>query len=406
MIPLGHEGIEKIRKGKQHLEVELAKHLNGHFKKYYAYSLRKMVYELIHEILRVGEGELNRFLHDPAERILDKIKWRQYLLFRGRAAGPVGHTWDGLHQFSMSSYLWSLEDCSDIIRLFGEINEEFPRFAEHLKGQRRLRPNPTFVQVGKPKTGSKPIKEGGWGENFGHRDRLEIGEDDQIRRGAPYVNIGPIVRGVEKYKFEPKSVIATIDRTFGLRPEGGDVSGTTTDSIYALRWAGGTAGVNPNILAAFQLLPMVTMVPQGHHAMVECAYPLSRHGYIDYHIGYYKTLVPLKATDRIKQDLEKVIAQYDSDMRNKHILVWGHGTQEEGVQMATQAEIDDFKRMARVLSAYGFCVAGGLNNVDEALNVARSFRAGLVAAELTRLKGQGAIGVSELERKFRQFGLR
>jgi hypothetical protein len=388
MIPLNHTQIEEIRIQKRDLEVEVAKALNGFFQQHYKYSIQRLVHRLILHILSVEELKLTAWLIP---------KRREYLTFQR----DVKPTWVGLNEFLNREPFWTLENCSDMIRLFGETNERWKDFGlhdTHLKGQQSLRPEPTFLKVGS----SKPIKEGGWGGDFGHRDRKDVPKEQIVRRGAPYEDIGTrIVRGVDKYKFEPKSVIGAIDRTFGLRPEGADISGTTTDSIYALRWAGGVAGVSPDVLRAIQLLPLVTMVPQGHHTIVECSCPLSRQGYIDYHIGYYTTLVPKGAADTVGSRFNSVLAPFDEPARNKHILVWGSGAGEQGVQMEGK-EIEAFKKMARVLSAYGFCVAGGLHDFGEALNVVKTFTPSLVPA-LEQLRGQ--VGLSELERKFRQFGL-
>ena len=385
MIPLNHMQIETIRNQKRDLEVNVAKALNRYFQQHYKYSIQRLTRRLLFHILSIEKGKLNSTLAD---------KQGAFLLF----ARGVDPSWYGLNEFLKRELFWTLENCSDIIRLFGEINEKWKNLglqSLHEKGQLGLRPEPTFVKVGS----GKPVKEGGWGKDFGHRHRSEIGEDQRVSRREPYANIGPIVRGVEKFKFEPKSVIGAIDRTFGLRPEGGDVSGTTTDSIYALNWAGGVAGVSQDAISAVQLLPLVTMVPQGHHTTVECAYPLSRHGYINYHIGYYTTLAPINAPNRF----DNVLASFDGPGKNKHILVWGRGAGEQGVQMNGQEEINAFKKIARVLSAYGFCVTGGLRDFGEALNIMKTFSPNLLAPRLQELQPQ--VGLSELERKFRQFGL-
>lgn len=393
MRPLNHAQIEAIRIQKRNLEVEVAKALNGFFQQHYKYSIQRLVHKLTLHILSADATKLNQQL---------ALKRAQFLCFQ-RGVDP---SWNGLNDFLSREPFWTLENCSDMIRLFGEINEKWAELRltdAHLKEQTKLRPEPTFIRAfddkGKPKW--KPIKEGGWGMELSHRDRRDIPQPKPTLRGEPYVDIGTIVRGVKKFRFESKSVIGAIDRTFGLRPEGGDVSGTTTDSIYALRWAGGVAGVGPEILGAIQILPLVTMVPQGHHTIVECAYPLSRNGYIDYHIGYYTTLAPKTAGDTAANRFNSVLAPFDEPARNKHILVWGKGSGEQGVEVEGK-EVDAFKKLARVLSAYGFCVAGGLHDFGEALNVVKTFSPSL-APTLESLRGQA--GLSELERKFRQFGL-
>lgn len=387
MRPLSHAQIEAIREEKRTLEVDVARTIYRHFQLHHKYAIQRLVREMVMHMLSArNQTKLNQLLSG---------KRGQFLMFQ-RGVDP---SISGLRESLKREAFWSLELCSDMIRLFGETNEKWNELGlsdEHAKGQSALRPEPTFLKVG----ASNGVKEGGWGKEMGHRDRKDIDEADQGRRGAPYTNIGSIVRGVDKFQILPKSVVGAIDRTFGLRPEGGDVSGTTTDSIYALRWAGKVAGGPVDTIKAIQILPMITMVPQGHHSIVECAYPLSRHGYIDYHIGYYGTLAPVDSPGLY----DRLLAHLDLPDRNKHILVWGRGAGERGVQIEGPQEMEAFKRLARVLSAYGFCVAGGLNDFTQALNVMRTFSPDLLAPRLQAF--QGDLGLSELERQFRRFGLR
>jgi len=384
VLPLSHTEIKTIRDQKRNLEVEVAKTLYGYFNQKYKYRIQRLVRTLVNHILTAkNQSALNQALG---------AKRGQFLMFQRGVEASV----HGLNQFLTRELFWTLDNCSDMIRLFGEINEDWAKLGlgpQHEEGQKQLRPDPTFLKVGK----GKPVKEGGWGEDFGHRHRGDKDKEDHT--GEPFANIGTITRGIDKFQFLPKSVIAAIDRTFGLRPEGGDVSGTTTDSIYALRWAGRVSGLTQDLIEAIQLLPLVTMVPQGHHTMVECAYPLSRHGYIDYHIGYYTTLAPKHSPALF----DGVLTGLDKSDRNRHILVWGRGPGERGVEMNEPAEIEAFKKMARVLSAYGFCVTGGLSTFEQAVYVVKTFSPNLLAGRLEGLRKQ--VGLSELERKFRQFGL-
>jgi hypothetical protein len=331
---------------KRILEVEVARAMRNHFQRYYAYTIRKLVQELVWQMLSVREETLNSALTKPG--CTNLRLWTT----RG-----VPATYAGVRRLIDAQHQWSLDECSDIIRLFGELAEHLPAWTAHNRGKSKMRPWPTFEQPQKAK------------DKFGHRHRDELPENQRARRGSPYINIGALWRGVERYVFLPHSVISAIDKTFGLKPEGGDVSGTTTDSIYAMRWAGAVAGVSSGTMSALQLLPMVTMVPQGHHTLLECAYPLSRFGYIDYHIGYYRSLVPMDTSDTIRSDLGRTLGPYEDDVRNKRILVWGRGAQKRGVWMETKAEIDAFRKMTRVLSAYGWCSTGGLTNSKNALNV-------------------------------------
>lgn len=387
MIPLNHQQIEEIRTEKRDLEVKVANQLNVYYQQHYKYRIQQLVRRLVHYILGApNTAKLNEML---------RSKQGAFLMFQ-RGVDPSVH---GLNQFLRREAFWTLEQCSDMIRLFGEVNESWKPLGltpEHLKGQMGLRPDPTYVKYPRDAQGTptkgKPIREGGWGE-FGHRDR---GNKPPQPTGAPYANIGSITRGVDRFRFLEHSVVAAMDRTFGLRPEGADVSGTTTDSIYALRWAGAEASVGPDLVLAVQLLPLVTMVPQGHHTMVECAHPLSRRGIIDYHIGYYTTLAPVQSPHLF----DPVLGALDGSDRNKHVFIWGRGAGQQGVRFDRGDEIVAFKKVARVLSAYGFCVAGGPHDFEQALNIMRTFSPDLLAPRLQGLRQQ--VGLSDLERTFQQ----
>ena len=147
---------------------------------------------------------------------------------------------------------------------------------------------------------------------------------------------------------EYNSVVRAIDRTFGL-PEGADISGTTADSIFgmeavaALKRRGeesyGTGGAKElatekaknkywfkNYIASkgypgyVILLPLITMVKLGHHAILECALTFTLTGYIDaYHIGKYTTLWPKEsATDG---PLWKILKYWEEAASNKRIII-------------------------------------------------------------------------------------
>ena len=161
------------------------------------------------------------------------------------------------------------------------------------------------------------------------------------------------LRGVEKFGFGVDSVIETIDYTFGLQIEGGDVSGTTTDSMAVIRWSAAESGT-ANVHTVTQLIAIATMVPQGHHTIVECAWPLTRHKYMDYKIGFYDTLVSKKDHEPIHKEL----ARFNDDQRNKHILVCWDGKADMGLQLDQPTEIDEYRKFAGVRQAYSFCVGG------------------------------------------------
>jgi hypothetical protein len=261
--------------------------------------------------------------------------------------------------------------CSDVIRLFGEFAETSwakdlnIRDWDIMARKDNLRPKPVYA---------KPERsQDGWGHR--HREDKEAGEVN--KREAPFMKIPRSrvqLRGVEKFKFGGDSVIATLDWAYGLQIEGGDVSGTTTDSIAALRWASQNYA-DPIV----HLIAIATMVPQGHHTIVECAWPLTRHGYINYVIGFYDTLVPSGNYAPLKSSLR---TSFDKDFRNRHVLVCkavaerAQMVKELALYFERPEEIELYKRLAGIRSAYGFCV-GGKPSLDSLTNYARIHGANL-----------------------------
>lgn len=428
MIRLSHKQIEDIRDEKQRFEVDVAKALYELFDgKEYKYLIQELVRRLVEHILECPGEKLNPWLVGQAKTLA---------IFKKGIVRSASATGLRRSLFEMSS--WKLESCSDFIRLFGEFNEaskkwgeKDPRFSDyHFERQNKFRPGTAFLK----KKDAKSIDDGGYGLDYYHRHRDEIDKADRVRRGAPYLDIpGGITRGVERYTLGDHSVIGAIDRTFGLKPEGGDISGTTTDSIYAMDWAASVVGrVSEEVLQAIQLLPLATMVYQGHHAILECAYPLSRWHYMDYHIGYYTTLTPIApknkgqatvrsfkaAQERVKAALapfdafvlnDRVKKAWEGRNRpnpvwghrdrirkvwrgNEHVLVWGRGDREAGALMEDQDEIKEFEKMAKVLNAYGFCLSEGLSDFNQARNIMQIYCPHL-AVDLERLRNAPALPV-------------
>jgi len=126
-----------------------------------------------------------------------------------------------------------------------------------------------------------------------------------------------------------------------------------------------------------------------------------RWGYIAYCVGYYTTLEPVGVGKEVAARFNKVLIPFEQAKENRHILAWGKGFGERGVQMEGW-EIEKFKKVARVLDCYGFCAAGGLHDFREAVNAVQSLSPEL---EKPLEKIAGTVGLSELESKFRDFGV-
>ncbi len=138
---------------------------------------------------------------------------------------------------------------------------------------------------------------------------------------------------------EYNSVVRAIDRTFGL-PEVADISGTTADSIFGMEavmnltgkgqdgiGTGGSVELRQQKYEAsggytgdLILLPLITMVKHGHHAILECALTFTLTGYIDsYHIGKYTSLWPKGTAPG--GALWNILKKWEDSPSNQRILI-------------------------------------------------------------------------------------
>jgi hypothetical protein len=362
MQEIPHGQLGQYTSDRRSLEVDVARAIAAHLCRHEHWKIRNMVQKMLDQILAVLDDPRTARL---AQGILAKQK--NYNMWSVVGRGNVrGGLMDVYKYVSYNrSEVW-LGVCSDIIRLFGEFADQFHEIKnpgadvreslarsgwDKLKTEKdALRVQPVYAD---PKKSSD-----GWG----HRDRGENPNKTVI--DEPYLPIDRTRvpwRGVERIKFQDLSVIQHIDYTYGLPVQGGDISGTTTDSIQAVKWASAGRGEVPTT----QLIAIATMVPAGHHTIVECAWPLTRHGYMSYDIGFYGTLAP-SGNGGLRGELEK----FDSDTRNQHILACV-----EKIFLFNQPnEIRDYKEIAGIRRAYSICVAGKLD-VRTAKNVLASHHA-------------------------------
>jgi hypothetical protein len=277
---------------------------------------------------------------------------------------------------------WSPADCSDLIRLFGDL-------CEQLKGGEEYRTNATDFDRYKPDEfffGYDPVKAAA-----GHKATVQFAQTNPISRtrtgeqsatakhgySAPGSHIaqgrGLIKKvkaggedgfwGISLYRLMPKSTVRKIDLAFGL-PEGADISGTTADSILVVNrvksFAGAFAALGDSVFSgvpeyALQLLPLVTMVSHGHHTLVESALTLTYHGYITYAIGFYETLMPGDEhldgmQDQARGAIERVLARANESKLNRHILCYFDQSSKRyrGYLFDKPGELEKFKRFATV----------------------------------------------------------
>ena len=342
--------IDRIRMARRALEIDVAKTIGKHLMANQGGYIKSLILCMIDKILSAGEYV------DLGIRTHYLLKTQK--TFAMWSLCGTTPSWNGLQEVRhhvvndglLPGYAW-LNVCSDVIRLFGELAEDevVKKASEdanwYIMAQKdKLRPEPVFA---------KPEKsQEGWGHR--HRENRVV---PVAMLEEPFIHIDRHTvnwRGVEKFRFGKDSVIENIDWTYGLQKEGADVSGTTADSIAALRWAWRSTGlVNPIV----HLIAIATMVPQGHHTIVECAWPLTRHKYMDYAIGFYDTLV-LPGQDC--GGLSDSLRTWNNDVRNKHVFLCRDAsrTLQLNFWFDKPDEIEEYRKIADLRRAYSFCVGG------------------------------------------------
>lgn len=345
---------ENVVAGRRKLEVRAARKIAEYLWNTQLSTIRRLVHQMIRKLLSVNPVILDGTRGIGVTGLLTGQK--AFMMWSECGVQP---SVAGLK--AVQNYLWRQDGgekwlfvCSDVIRLFGEVAEHLAGMGEDwknfVKAKDKLRPEPIYAKPKRNKFGYYEDTDRGWG----HRDRAD--KEDPARMGWPFVDIPRERvpwRGVEKFKFGERSVIDVIDWMYGLPVEGAGVSGTTTDSIAALRWFGPGGQVNP--LA--QLIAIATMVPQGHHTIVECAWPLTRFNYMNYHIGFYDTLLPEDA-DSDYGSLRTALSALENDPGNRHVLGYLRGGQPIWMEFESREEIEAYKSVSGIRTAYGFCVGG------------------------------------------------
>jgi hypothetical protein len=365
MQTVNADRLEQLRRARRGLEVDVATRIGKHLIATRSEYIRTLILSMLEKMLDLFEGPVGA-PGLPRGWIAQSVLVHQHSFGMWSIVKGAGPNEEGLRRVydyvaSWSTYDWLIV-CSDVIRLFGEMSEnatikQLPDSAWRTMARKDdLRRSPIYDQPRKPK-----LKED-MGKAYGHRDRDEREAGAIARIESPFM---PLMRdrvkwrGAERFKFEKLSIIKIIDYTYGLQEEGGDVSGTTTDSIAALRWAG--ADVEDPLT---QLIAIATMVAQGHHTIVECAWPLTREGYMDYCIGFYETLVPGGGYAPLRSSLEAL----NEDARNKHLFVCADGM---CFHFEKPDEIREYRKIAAVRRAYSMCV-GGKTSVRGAANMMRA----------------------------------
>jgi hypothetical protein len=254
--------------------------------------------------------------------------------------GSLDMIWDEWDKLSAS-------EVSDLIRLYGCLVEQGKDMIPKLKEGTEARAKAEALLK---EDKQKDLYRKGGGDRFPKGQRKVWDKQKFRRRGgaAPPPEwlesmIGPADesrRGISIKAALDDSVLGKIENTFGLW-KGAAISGTTTDTIHALKRFGG-ADLDP----LFFLLPVATIVWNYHHALVEVAMALTMNRIMDYSIGLYSTLMPRKASHPAKSSIESILRRFQDRGDNKLILIYYAGNKKAGCFQFEAAEDASFKRLA------------------------------------------------------------
>lgn len=242
-------------------------------------------------------------------------------------------------------------DCSDLIRLFGSVVEDKKHVLSDIPlggvDQKRLEKR---IGGGAAHWGPSRARAGA-GENAGEpahiiaaRNRMLV----QTRLEG--------FSGITLSRLKRESTVRKIDTAFGL-PAGCDISGTTADSIFFVELmkdfiAGDVlAGmkITDRDIKTIQLLPLATMVSQAHHTVLECALTLTLNGYMNYHAGYYDTLIPNGGCDRQIENILNDAGKRATDARLNILCYYlSPKLKFEAYQMMTSEEVNLFRKIAQM----------------------------------------------------------
>ncbi len=245
---------------------------------------------------------------------------------------PSRCTFDGLFEIKerLGRYECDLHDCADLLRLFGAFAEGDGGLEAGVSAKRAPKPadDPLHGAFRKQQTVDPrkdprkdleerrtPTDRSASAESGKFRSRSEAGAvfpDYEYGAGLSHRHVVPhhLVRafsagprptlksGCNRWALRMQSKSCQIDKVFWL-PFGGDISGTTADSMFGLElatqlneWADTEERKMFDFLV---LMPLISLVELYNHTVLECALALMYCGIIeDYHIGYYTTLFPTK----------------------------------------------------------------------------------------------------------------
>lgn len=358
MKVIGDDQIKAITKQRDKLEVQLAKALLSKFKDNALWEVKIVCRELLRDILnRKTVLFLLPIKVAKAVVINNWLSIWDHYPPKPEVENPAmveAH----LNRLLVNSVSWSAGDCSDIIRLYGEIVEAAPQFKAEALLKETYRGTTLIKDKDENVRGEivhdLSFAKGGVthsGQKFGFRAR-EKGKGGpppsyvyatfDVNEGALYK---PLTSGITKSKLAEYDTVRKIDGMFAL-PEGASISGTTADSIFCT----GKDATKKKLTGWLQLLPIATMVSQYHHTLLECALTLTLNKKVQYRIGFYRSLAPLEGT--MAPDVEAVLGTYEDLAIDLGLVVyaWTNKNVRKGLLLeeGDKKALDRFKELAQV----------------------------------------------------------
>jgi hypothetical protein len=188
---------------------------------------------------------------------------------------------------------------------------------------------------------------------------IKAGQFESAMRGNAQQFLVSMEGGQSVWALKDSSTIGKLDDAFGLVPAS-DISGTTTDTIFFF-------SKFPGIDPLFQMLPLATIVAGAHHSMIEVAMPLSINGIIDYHLGFYTTLLPAKSKHSAVGAISKTLKMAEDEPRNHFLLAWRDKKGVAGCYQFTPDEKPAFEAFRKFTNGKKLmAIFKGLKEVDKA----------------------------------------
>lgn len=142
--------------------------------------------------------------------------------------------------------------------------------------------------------------------------------------------------GIARWRQHTWDRLWIIAQLYGL-PRGATISGTTTDHMFTIfdvlahlegrRRESGMADLLRlmyKYMPYMVLTPLVQMVSQFHHALLETCAALSLNDLISYHVGYYKTILPPEAdgvgNHELYNDVKRLLDEADGTVTHLYAI--------------------------------------------------------------------------------------